>query len=221
MAAASERLHGDRSGSRARGRRRRRCGAREGQCARGAAWRAAGAQGHVLRCGQGRDMRLADPPRLRRHHDLDRAATLEGRRHRSPRLAADGGIRLRADRPQCALRRGAQSLERRPHHRRLVIGLGLGGRSAADVCGAGIGHRRFDPDARAFLRRHGTEDHGRPRQPRRRDAAVAIARYRRPAGAERGRLRVAAGIDGGRRSRRSHCFARCRCRITWRPPGAR
>ena len=30
----------------------------------------------------------------------------------------------------------------------------------------------------------GTEDDGRPRQPRRRDAAVAIARYRRPAGAD-------------------------------------
>ena len=79
----------------------------ERQRSRRAAWRAAGAQGHVLRRGQGRDLRLQDPPRFRRHHDLDRAAAAEGRRPDSARLAADGGIRLWADRPQRALRRGA------------------------------------------------------------------------------------------------------------------
>ena len=40
-------------------------------------------------------------------HDLDRAAAPEGCRHDSAGLAADGGIRLWADRPQRALRRGA------------------------------------------------------------------------------------------------------------------
>ena len=43
----------------ARGRRRRRCRARQGQESRPAARRAAGAQGHVLRRRQGRDLRLA------------------------------------------------------------------------------------------------------------------------------------------------------------------
>ena len=43
-------------------------------------------------------------------HDLDRAAAPEGRRHDPARLAADGGVRLWADRPQRPLRRGAQSL---------------------------------------------------------------------------------------------------------------
>ena len=52
-------------------------------------------------------------------------------------------------------------------------------------------------------------------QPRRRDAAVAIARHRRAAGAHGRGLRAAAGPDGGRRSRRSHRDRRCRCRITW------
>ncbi len=74
---------------------------------------------------------------------------------------------------------------------------------AADLCGARLRHRRLDPDARAFLRRHRLEDHGRPRQPRRRDAAVAVARHRRAAGADRRGLRAAAGPDGGRRSRGS------------------
>ena len=39
--------------------------------------------------------------------DLDRVAAAEGRRHGPARLAADGGVRLRPDRPQPALRRGA------------------------------------------------------------------------------------------------------------------
>ena len=42
--------------------------------------------------------------RLRRHRDRDGAAAAEGRRHGPARLAQDGGIRLRADRPQRALR---------------------------------------------------------------------------------------------------------------------
>ena len=50
------------------------------QCRR-AARRAAGAQGHVLRRRQGRDLRLEDPPRFRADDDLDRAAAPEGRRH--------------------------------------------------------------------------------------------------------------------------------------------
>jgi aspartyl-tRNA(Asn)/glutamyl-tRNA(Gln) amidotransferase subunit A len=44
----------------------------------------------------------------------------------------------------------------------------------------------------------------RPDQPRRRDAAVAIARHRRAAGAHGEDCALAAGPDGGRRPRRSH-----------------
>ena len=39
--------------------------------------------------------------------DLDRVAAPEGCRHGSARLAADGGVRLRPDRSQLALRSGA------------------------------------------------------------------------------------------------------------------
>ena len=67
-------------------------------------------------------------------------------------------------------------------------GSGSRGRGAPDLCGAGIGYRRLDPDARAFLRRHRIEDHRRPHQPRRRDAAVAVARHRRTAGANGRRI---------------------------------
>ena len=203
MAAARQRLHGDRGGRSARRGRCRRCRARQGQQSRAAARRAAGAQGHVLRRRQGRDLRLEDPPRFRADDDLDRVAAAEGRRHRQARLAADGGVRLRPDRPQSALRRGAQSLECRSHHRRLVVRLRLGGRRAADLCGARLRYRRLDPDARAFLRRHRLQDHGRPDQPRRRDAAVAVARYGRAAGANGRRLRAAGRADGRRRSRGS------------------
>ena len=64
---------------------------------------------------------------------------------------------------------------------------------AADLCGARLRHRRLDPDARAFLRRHRLQD--------RRSAASAaparcrcrsVARYGRAAGADRGGLRAAA-----------------------------
>ena len=53
------------------------------------------------------DLRLENPPRFRRHDDLDRAAAPEGCRHDPARLAADGGVRLWADRPQQPLRAGA------------------------------------------------------------------------------------------------------------------
>jgi hypothetical protein len=57
--------------------------------------------GKVVTCGS------QDPARFRRDLDLDGAAAPEGRRHDSAGLAADGGVRLRADRPQRAFRRGA------------------------------------------------------------------------------------------------------------------
>ncbi len=47
----------------------------------------------------------------------------------------------------------------------------------------GFGHRRIDPDARAFLRRHRPENNGWPDQPRWRYAVVAVARHRWAAGA--------------------------------------
>ena len=102
-----QRLHGDRSRRRAEGGRRRRCRAGERQVSRRAARRAAGAQGHVLRRRPRRHLRLENPQGFRRHHDRHGAAAAEGRRHGSARLAADGGVRLWADRPQPALRAGA------------------------------------------------------------------------------------------------------------------
>ena len=80
MAAARQRLHGNRRRRSARRRGRRRCGARQGQECRRAARRAAGAQGHVLRRRQGRHLRFENPPRLRGDDDLDRVATAEGTR---------------------------------------------------------------------------------------------------------------------------------------------
>src|ERR1700716_1853828 len=71
-----------------------------------AALAAAGAQGYVLRRGQGGHLRIENPPRFRRHHDLDRPAAPEGCRHDPAGLAADVGIRLWPDRSQRALRAG-------------------------------------------------------------------------------------------------------------------
>ena len=88
------------AGRGAGGRRCRRRGACQRQRPWRAARRAAGAQGHVLRRRQGRHLRLEDPARFRRDLDLDRAAAPEGCRHDSAGLAADGGVRLWADRPQ-------------------------------------------------------------------------------------------------------------------------
>ncbi len=139
--------------------------------------RAACAQGYVLRGRQGRHLRLVYPARLCRHHHLDRVAAPEECRIDPVGIAADGGIRLRTDRPQFPLWRGPQSLALRPRHRRLVVRLGRGGRGAAELCRAGLRHRRLDSDARAFLRCHRAEDDLRSHQPRRRDAAVAVARY--------------------------------------------
>ena len=57
--------------------------------------------GKVVTCGSKirRDFVATD--------DLDGVAAPEGRRHGPPRLAADGRVRLRPDRPQRAFRRGA------------------------------------------------------------------------------------------------------------------
>ena len=73
----------------------------------------------------------------------------------------------------------------RSHHRRLVVGIGLGGRGTADLCGAGLGYRRLDPDARAFLRRHRIEDDGTagsaaPARCRCRSRSTPSARWRGP-----------------------------------------
>ncbi len=77
MAAPAQCVHGDRSRSGAGGGRCRRRGACQGQPPRRAARRAAGTQGHVLRRGAGGDLRIEDPARFRRDHDLDRAQRLK------------------------------------------------------------------------------------------------------------------------------------------------
>ena len=64
---------------------------------------------------------------------------------------------------------------------------------AADLCGAGLRYRRLDPDARAFLRRHRLQDHGRP-------ASAAPARCRcRSRSIRSGRWR--------KRSRTARCWS--------------
>ena len=65
----------------------------------------------------------------------------------------------------------------------------------------------------------GLEDHRRTDQPRRRDAAVTVARHRRTAGAHGRRLRAAARLDGRQRSRRSDRFRRRRARLPCRDQG--
>ena len=73
----------------------------------------------------------------------------------------------------------------RSHHRRFVVGIGRRGRRPADLRGAGLGHRRLDPDARAFLRRHRIEDHrwaasAAPARCRCRSRSTPSGRWRAP-----------------------------------------
>ena len=75
------------------------------------------------------------------------------------------------------------------HHRRLVVGLRLGGRGAAGAGRARLRHRRLDPHAGAFLWRQRVQADQQPRQPRQRDAALVHARHGRAAGADRRGLR--------------------------------
>ena len=200
MAAASQRLHGRGIRACTEGRGGGRCRACQGQQQGAAAWRAARPQGHVLRRRPRLHLRLADPARLRGLDHLDRAAAPERCRRDPARHPADGGVRLWADRPQRALWPRAQSVETRSRHRRLVVRLRLRRGGAIDLCRARLRHRRLDPHARAFLRRHRLESDVGPGQPRRRDAAVAVARHRRSAGADGGGLRTAARPDGRPRS---------------------
>ncbi len=83
--------------------------------------------GHVATCGS--LIRRDFVPTV----DVHGLAAAEGCRPGPPRHAASGRIRLWPDRPQRPLRSGAQSLERRAHHRRLVVGLRLVGRGAPDA----------------------------------------------------------------------------------------
>ena len=128
--------------------------------------------------------------------DLDGAAAPEGRRHGPARLAADGGVRLMGLRSQ------------RDHGRCMILERSITSPAArrraparrsprANLRGTGLGYRRLDPDARAFRGVTGFEDHRRPRQPRRRDAAVAVVDTVGSAGANRRRLRAAARLMAG------------------------
>jgi hypothetical protein len=92
------------------------------------------------------------------------------------RLKDAGTVRLGSlQMAEFALWSGAQSLRARSHHRRFFVRIGCRRRRTADICRLGLRHRRFDPHAGALLRGHGAEDHRRPDQPRRCNAAVAIA----------------------------------------------
>ena len=139
--------------------------------------------------GQGRGLRLESARRLDRARDLDRDRAAGSRRRDPHRRTAYGGIRLRPDRAQRLSRPCAQSVESRPHHRRFVVRLGRrGGGAARTYGGARLGHRRLDPPAGAFLRRHRPQDRPRPGEPRQCDAAVVHARHGRAAGAQRRRI---------------------------------
>ena len=105
--------------------------------------------------------------------------------------AQHGRVRLRPDRPQRAHRQRAAI---RGTATRITGGSSSGSGSAvggaAGAGGARLRHRRLDPHAGAFLRRERLQADQRPRQPRQLHAALVHARYRRPAGADRGRLRA-------------------------------
>ena len=93
-------------------------------------------------------------------------------------------------------------------------GVAVGG--SPGPCRARLGHRRLDPlPGRRFGRDRPDADLW-PGEPPRRHADVALARRGRPAGADRARLRPAAGRPGRRRSRRRqlarHAGARLRSR---------
>jgi hypothetical protein len=90
VAAEPQRLYVDRGRCSAEGGRRGRCVARQGAEPRRTARRAAGAQGHVLRRGTRRDLRLAYSPRLGCDHDGNVTAAPEGCRHGAARFVADG-----------------------------------------------------------------------------------------------------------------------------------
>ena len=74
MAAEAQRVRAGRGRGRAESREGRRPRARGRKSQGSAARRAARAQGHVLREGQARRMRLEDPQRMDRAHDLNRAS---------------------------------------------------------------------------------------------------------------------------------------------------
>ena len=195
MAAEAECLRAHRCGRGAAGGESGRRSACKVRAEGAAAWRADGAQGYVLLRRQAGRLRLESPRRL------DRAETSTAIK----RLQDAGAIRIGAlhmaefaygpTGHNAYLGPARNPWDIAAHHRRLVVRLGRGGRGAADLCGARLRHRRLDPHAGALLRRHRTEDHYRPRQPRQCDAAVVHARHRRPAGAQRRRLRADRGSD--------------------------
>ena len=91
-----------------------------------------------------------------------------------------------------AVRADPQPLGRGAHPRRVVGGLGRGGRRRPGAAGAGDRHRRLDPPARRLLRRRRPEADLRPGQPVRPDRLRQLARPGRPLRARRGRRRPAA-----------------------------
>ena len=74
-----------------------------------------------------------------------------------------------------ALAAGAQSVEPRAFHRRLVLRHRRGGRGGPDAGRHRLGHRRLDPRAGGAVRHRRHQAHLRPVQPRRRAAAVVHA----------------------------------------------
>ena len=126
--------------------------------------------------------------------DARRATVREvGRgRHGAARQARDARIRLRRAVLRPALAAGAQPLEHRAFHRRLVLRHRRGGRRGPDPGRHRLRHRRLDPRPGGAVRHRRHQADLWPVQPRGRPAAGLHARPRRADGVDGGGLRAPA-----------------------------
>ena len=162
---------------------------------RAACWTAALCrQGHAADAVASAERRIRRRGRSR-HRRGQRSAGSAGRGRRgSHRVHSNDRAGLRAVWLQCLARTGQESVEPGPRSRRFVVWIG-GRRCKRRGRGrARFGHRRLAPHSSALLRHHGLEADLWPGLDERRDAARAVTRHHRGAGAQRGRSAAACAI---------------------------
>jgi len=191
-------LHRDRSGRGAEGGRCRRCGAGESGAGGALHWRAAGAQGHVLRGGQGRYLRLQNPARFRGLDDLDGVAAPEG----CPARFRLGSLQMAEFAYGPTGHKRAFRAVHNPWRFDHITGgssSGSGAAVAARLTFAALGSDTGGSVRMPahFCGRDRIEDHGGTHQPCRRHAAVAVARHCRTARAHRGDCALLLGLMAG------------------------